>query len=375
MQRFNLSAWAVAHRSLVGFLIALIFLFGGLSYSRLGRNEDPSFTVKLLVITAFWPGATAQETQDLLSEPIERKLQDLAHLDHLNTFVRPGFAAIMVNFTDDTPPAQVPDLFYQTRKKLDDLRPSLPAGAQGPFVNDEYTDVYGAIFALTGADNAELTRQAERVRDRLLRVPGAEKVTISGEIDRTLNVEFSHAKLAALGVTVPDIARAIAAQNDIADGGLVDTANTRVPLRVEGALTGPDALGNVPVQAGGATVKLSDIASISRGYTDPPQFSVRHNGAPAVVVGVSLLKGTNGLAFGQALHAEADRIRADLPAGIVLQQIADQPEVIGEVVAAGTAGAFAAWGVVETARGRLHEREPADVQDAQQADDDARDDG
>ena len=332
MQRFNLSAWAVAHRSLVGFLIALIFAFGGLSYTRLGRNEDPNFTVKLLIVTATWPGATAQETQDLLAEPVERKLQDLAHLDHLSTFVRPGFAAIMVSFADNTPPAEVPNLFYQTRKKLDDLKPSLPDGIHGPFANDEYIDVYGAVFALTGADNAELTRQAERVRDRLLRVPGAEKVTISGEIDRTLNVEFSHTRLAALGVTVPEISRAIAAQNDISDGGLVETDNTRVPLRVDGALTGPEALANVPIPAAGASVKLSDIATISRGYTEPPQFSVRHNGAPAVVVAVSLLKGTNGLEFGNALHAEADRIRADLPAGITMQQIADQPEVIGEAV-------------------------------------------
>ncbi len=332
MQRFNLSAWAVAHRSLVGFLIALIFAYGGLSYTRLGRNEDPSFTIKLLVVTATWAGATAQETQDLLVEPVERKLQDLAHLDHLSTFVRPGFAAIMVSFADSTPPADVPGLFYQTRKKLDDLKPFLPDGVKGPNVNDEYVDVYGAVFALTGADNAELTRQAEHVRDRLLRVPGAEKVTISGEIDRTINVEFSHARLAALGITVPEVSRAIAAQNDIADGGLVETNNTRVPLRVDGALNGPEALGNVPIPAGGASIKLSDIASISRGYTEPPQFSVRHNGEPAVVVAVSLLKGANGLEFGKALHAEAERIRADLPAGITMQQIADQPEVIGEAV-------------------------------------------
>ena len=332
MQRFNLSAWAVSHRALVGFLIALIFVFGGLSYSRLGRNEDPSFTVKLMVVTASWSGATAKETQDLLAEPIERKLQDLPHLDHLVTFVRPGFVATMVTFADSTPPADVPDLFYQARKKLGDLKPSLPDGVQGPDANDEYTDVYGAVFALTGADNAELTRQAERVRDRLLRVPGAEKVTVSGEIPRALYVEFSQTRLAALGLTVPEISRAIAAQNDIVDTGLVETGTTRVPLRVDAGMDGPDTLANVPIPAAGASVKLGDIASIVRGYQDPPQFSVRHNGEQAVVVAVSTQKGTNGLAFGKALHAEADAIRADLPAGITMQQIADQPEVIGEAV-------------------------------------------
>ena len=332
MQRFNLSAWAVSHRALVGFLIALIFAFGALSYSRLGRNEDPSFTVKLMVVTASWSGATAKETQDLLAEPIERKLQDLPHLDHLVTFVRPGFVATMVTFADSTPPADVPDLFYQARKKLGDLKPSLPDGVQGPDANDEYTDVYGAVFALTGADNAELTRQAERVRDRLLRVPGAEKVTVSGEIPRALYVEFSQTRLAALGLTVPEISRAIAAQNDIVETGLVETGTTRVPLRVDAGMDGPDTLANVPIPAAGASVKLGDIASIVRGYQDPPQFSVRHNGEQAVVVAVSTQKGTNGLAFGKALHAEADAIRADLPAGITMQQIADQPEVIGEAV-------------------------------------------
>ncbi len=332
MTGFNLSAWAVAHRSLVGFLIALIFAAGALSYSHLGRNEDPSFTVKLMVVTAEWPGATARETQDLLAEPIERKLQDLAHLDHLTTFSRPGFTAIMVSFRDDTAPSEVPELFYQARKKLDDLRPSLPAGVIGPAADDEYTDVYGAVFALTGANNAELVRQAERVRDRFLRLPGAEKVTILGEIPRTVDVEFSHSRLAALGVTVPEIARAIAAQNGVTDAGLVETHTTRVPLRVDGALDGPASLGAVPVPAGNTTLRLSDIATIHRGYQDPPQFSVRHNGAPAVVLALSTQKGTNGLAFGDALRAEAERIRASLPAGITLEQIADQPQVIGEAV-------------------------------------------
>jgi len=329
---FNLSAWAVAHRSLVGFLIALIFAAGALSYDHLGRNEDPSFTVKLMVVTAEWPGATAQETQDLLAEPIERKLQDLAHLDHLTTFSRPGFTAIMVSFRDDTAPSEVPELFYQARKKLDDLRPSLPAGVIGPAADDEYTDVYGAVFALTGAGNAELVRQAERVRDQFLRLPGAEKVTILGEIPRTIDVEFSHSRLAALGVTVPEIARAIAAQNGVTDAGLVETNTTRVPLRVDGALNGPASLGAVPVPAGNTTLRLSEIASIHRGYQDPPQFSVRHNGMPAVILALSTQKGTNGLAFGDALRAEAERIRASLPAGITLEQIADQPQVIGEAV-------------------------------------------
>jgi len=338
---FNLSAWAVAHRALVGFLIALLFAAGGLSYSKLGRNEDPSFTVKLLIVTAQWNGATAAETQNQVAERIERKLQDLPHLDHLTTFVRPGFAVIQVNFRDDTPPGEVPSLYYQTRKKLDDLRPSLPQGVDGPFVNDEYTDVFGALFALTAetdakgqpvADNAELVRAAERIRDRLLHVPGAEKIVVSGEIPRTMFVEFSQARLATLGVSIAQIRDAIARTNAVAPAGLVETGTTRIPVRVEGALDTAAALADIPIATQGRTLRLGDVATISRGYADPPSSSIRHNGQPAVVVAVSTMKGTNGEDFGVALQKEVAAIRADLPAGLVLQQIANQPEVIGEAV-------------------------------------------
>jgi hypothetical protein len=267
VQRFNLSAWAVAHRSLTGFLIALIFVAGGLSYSKLGRSEDPSFTLKLMVVTAAWPGATASETQQLLAERIERKLQDTPYLDHLDTYSRPGFVATMVTFRDSTPPREVPQLFYQVRKKLDDLRPDLPAGVFGPFANDEFTDVYGAVFALTGTDNATLVRQAEAIRDRMLKVPGAEKVNVLGEIPRTVFVEFNQARLASLGVTVDEIAAALARQNQIAAAGIVDTPNTRVPVRVTGALAasedgGVSALLDMPVASGGRSIRLGEVARI-----------------------------------------------------------------------------------------------------------------
>jgi multidrug efflux pump len=334
MSRFNLSAWAVGHRSLVGFLIALIFAAGALSYTRLGRGEDPSFTVKLMVVSAVWPGASGPETQAQLADPIERKLQDMAYLDHIDTFSRPGAAALLVVLRDDTPPAQVPALFYQVRKKLDDLRPSLPAGAQGPFVNDEYTDVYGAVFALTaeGVGNAELVRQAERIRDRLRKLPGAEKVNVLGEIPRTVFVEFDHARLASMGVTVADISASLARQNAIAPSGLVETSTTRVPIRVDGALAGADALADVPVSSGGRSLRLGDIATITEGYAEPPTYTIRHNGQPAVVVALSTRKGVNALTFGDALHAEMVKIHADLPAGLTLQQIANQAEIVDESV-------------------------------------------
>ena len=337
MGGYNLSAWAVGHRALTGFLVVLLFAAGALSYGKLGRNEDPSFTLKLLVVSAYWPGATAEETRDQVAERIERKLQDLPHLDHLESFVRPGAVITTVTFRDDTAPALVPSLFYQTRKKLDDLRPSFPSGVRGPYADDEYADVYGAVFALSapegGADNAELVRQAEAVRDRLLPITGVTRVTIGGEVPRAVFVEFSHARLATIGVTVQDVRAALARQNDVTEAGLVETDDTRIPVRVDGALGSVDALAEVPVPtAGGRTVRLGDIATITPGFQDPPPSTIRQDGAPAVIVAVATEKGVNGEVFGVALQKEVARIRADLPAGIRLQQIADQPTVIGEAV-------------------------------------------
>jgi len=335
--RFNLSAWAVAHRSLTGFLIALVFIAGGLAYGKLGRGEDPTFTLKLMVVTAAWPGATATETQSLLAEPIERKLQDTPYLDHLDTFSRPGFVATMVTFRDDTPPADVPALFYQVRKKLDDLRPQLPQGVQGPFANDEFTDVYGAVFALTGTDNAGLVRQAELIRDRLLRVPGTGKINILGEVPRALFVEFNQARLASLGVTVDEIAAALARQNQVAAAGIIDTARSRVPVRMTGALAaagdgGVAALRDVPVASNGRTLRLGEIATVRAGYQEPKMSQVRHNGQGAVVIAISMRKGANALSFGDALKDATAVVRADLPLGFELEQIADQPQVVEEAV-------------------------------------------
>ncbi len=335
MGGFNLSALAVRHRALTGFLIVMIFAAGLLAYRQLGRGEDPSFTLKLMVVTAVWPGATAVETQSLLAERIERKLQDTPYIDHLDTFSRPGFVATMVTFRDDTPPSEVPALFYQVRKRLDDLKPELLAGVQGPFANDEYTDVYGAVFALTGADNATLVRWAERIRDRLLRVAGAEKVTILGEVPRALYVEFSQARLAAMGVSLADIGAALGQQNAVAAAGLVETGSTRVPLRLTGALDAGDAvaaLAETPVASGGRSLRLGDIASITAGYQEPLASAIRHDGAGAVVLGVSMRRHANALAFGAALAEATAAVRADLPVGLELSQIANQSEVVAEAV-------------------------------------------
>ncbi len=331
MSGFNLSEWSVRHRSLVGFLAVLLFAAGVLSYLKLGRAEDPSFTVKTMIVTATWPGATADEMQRLTAEPIERKLQDLAHLDNLKTFSRPGFAAIQVTFADNTPPALAPDLFYQTRKKIEDLRPSLPAGVSVS-ADDEYTDVFGAVFTLTGSSNADLVRLAEAARDRLLRVKGAEKVIISGEIGRTIDVDISTARLAALGVSPSDIAAALSRANAVTPGGTIQTPTTAVPIRLDGALDGRAAVAATEIGVNGRTVRLDSIATVARGQEDPPSFLVRHDGLPGIVLAVSMQKGTNGLDFGRALRAEAASIRADLPTGVTFEQVVDQSQQIAEAV-------------------------------------------
>ena len=223
------------------------------------------------------------------------------------------------------------------RKKLDDLRPDLPQGVLGPFANDEFTDVYGAVFALSGTENATLVRQAEAIRDRLLKVAGAEKVNVLGEVPRTVFVEFNQARIASLGITVEEIAAALARQNQVAAAGIIDTANSRVPVRVTGALAaaedgGVAALLDMPVASGGRSVRLGEIARVRAGYQEPVATAVRHNGQGAMVIAVSMRKGTNALDFGDALKAEATRIRADLPLGFTLDQVSDQPHVVREAV-------------------------------------------
>jgi multidrug efflux pump subunit AcrB len=334
MDRFNLSAWGVRNGSLTLFAILLLAVLGAGAYLRLGRAEDPSFTLKVMVVSAAWPGASAEEMQAQVADRIESRLQDLAYLDTLQTYVRPGNAVITLTLRDTTPPREVAGLWYQVRKKVGDIAGNLPAGVRGPFFNDEYSDVYSAVLALTGAENPELVRQAESIRLRLLRLPGVEKVAISGEIEQRIHVEVSHARLATLGIGAPAILDALARQNPVAPAGVVETGALRVHLRVGSGLDGLEAIRNVPVSAGeGRTVRLGDIAEVSRGLADPPSVAVFHDGAGAVMISVVKQRGFNVLALGESLRSELDRIRRDLPLGLELQAVSDQPRIVAESVA------------------------------------------
>src|ERR1051325_6541648 len=288
MTRFNLSALAVRERSVMLFLIIVIAVAGAYAFEKLGRAEDPSFTIKTLTVTAAWPGATAQEMQDLVAEPMEKRLQELRWYDRVETFTRPGVAFLTLSLQDKTPPAAVEGEFYQARKKLGDEARNLPAGVLGPFINDEYSDVQFALYALKaqGMPPRQLTREAESLRQRLLHVPGVKKVDIFGERPERIFVEFSYARLANLGVSARDIFDSLHRQNVVTPAGSIDTEGPQVFIRVDGGYDDLQKIADTPVVAAGRTLKLSDIAQVRRGYEDPATFLIRHDGEPAMVLGV-----------------------------------------------------------------------------------------
>jgi multidrug efflux pump len=330
MQRFNLSQWAITHQALVLFTILVLGAAGAYSYFNLGRAEDPSFTIKVMTIQVAWPGATTADMQTQVADKIEKKLQELPHLDRVETYSLPGVSFIRVNLRDTTLPAKVADLWYQVRKKVGDIRGELPAGIIGPNFNDEYGDVYSALYMITadGLTPAEVKARAEDIRQRLLRVPDVNKVDIIGERPERIFIEFSHAKLATLGVTPQQIFDSVARQNAVVSGGSVDTAADRIHLRVTGAFSGVDAIAAVPVQVEGRVFRLGDIATVKRGYEDPPSFLVRTGGKPALGLGVSMQERANIIALGENLAREMKAITAELPVGVDITQIADQPNIV-----------------------------------------------
>jgi multidrug efflux pump subunit AcrB len=330
----NLSAIAVRERAVTLFFIILLVAAGAYAFVMLGRAEDPSFTIKTLTVTATWPGATAREMQDLVAEPLEKRLQELTWYDRVETTTRPGYAYMTVTLKDSTPPTAVQEEFYQARKKLGDEAPRLPDGVLGPFVNDEYSDVSFALYALKarGLPMRELVRQAELIRQDLLHVPGIKKINILGERPEQLFVEFSYARLATLGVSAQDIITALQRQNTVTPAGSIDTRGPRVFIRVDGAYDSVQAIADTPIVAGGRTLKLSDIAEVRRGYEDPPTFVIRHQGEPTIVLAAVMQQGWDGLALGRALRDRAAAIAQTLPLGMTLDKVSDQAGNISSAV-------------------------------------------
>ncbi len=332
--RFNLSALAVRERAVTLFLICLISLAGLISFFKLGRAEDPAFTVKVMTIITAWPGATAQEMQDQVAEKIEKRMQELRWYDRTETYTRPGLAFTTLSLLDSTPPSEVQEEFYQARKKVSDEAANLPPGVIGPMVNDEYADVTFALFALKaqGEPQRALVRDAETLRQRLLHVPGVKKVNIIGEQSERIYVEFSHDLLATLGVSPQEVFAALNSQNALTAAGSVETKGPQVFIRLDGAFNELQKIRDTPVVSQGRTLKLSDIATVKRGYEDPATFMVRNGGQPALLLGIVMREGWNGLDLGKALDKEVSAVNADMPLGMSLTKVTDQAVNISAAV-------------------------------------------
>ena len=332
--KFNLSALAVRERSITLFLIILITVAGVLSFFELGRAEDPPFTVKQMTIISAWPGATAQEMQDQVAEPLEKRMQELKWYDRSETYTRPGLAYTMLSLQDSTPPSQVQEEFYQARKKLGDEAKNLPAGVIGPMFNDEFSDVTFALFALKakGEPQRLLVRDAESLRQRLLHVPGVKKVNIIGEQAERIFVSFSHDRLATLGVSPQDIFSALNSQNVLTPAGSIDTKGPQVFIRLDGAFDKLEKIRETPIVVQGLTLQLSDVATVERGYEDPATFLIRNQGEPALLLGIVMRDGWNGLDLGKALDAETAKINESMPLGMTLTKVTDQSVNISSAV-------------------------------------------
>ena len=330
MKSFNLSDWSLAHPSLVAYFMIVLTLGGILAYFNLGRSEDPDFTIKTMVVRTFWPGATAREVEQQVTDRIEKKLQELAYLDNVRSYSKPGESLVFIELRDFTPPKMVPELWYQVRKKITDIRQNLPAGVQGPFPNDEFGDAFGNVFALTGQGYtlAELRRQADRIALQLRRVPDVAKVDLIGVQDERIWIEMSAAKLATLGLDPRLIQQTLQAQNAMTAAGYVDSASDRIRLRVSGSFDSVDAIRAIGIRAGDKLFKLGDVAKVWRGYADPPQPHFRWQGQAAIGLALSMTRGGNVMALGEQLQAATARLRAELPVGLELHQVADQPTVV-----------------------------------------------
>ena len=332
--RFNLSALAVRERSITLFLIVLVTIAGIYAFFGLGRAEDPPFTVKQMTVISVWPGATAQEMQDQVAEPLEKRLQELKWYDRTETYTRPGMAFITLSLQDKTPPAEVQEAFYQARKKLGDESLNLPAGTIGPMINDEFADVTFALFALKakGEPQRQLVRDAEAMRQQLLHVPGVKKVNIIGEQAERIYIAFSHDRLATMGLSPQDIFNALNNQNALKAAGSIESRGAQIFIRLDGAFDELQKIRDTPVVAQGKTLRLSDVATVERGYEDPPTMLIRNQHEPALLLGIVMREGWNGLALGKALDAETAKINASLPLGMTLSKVTDQSVNISSAV-------------------------------------------
>jgi len=330
MMRFNLSEWALNHRSFVVYCMLITVAAGLMSYFRLGRNEDPAFTFRTMIVQAAWPGATLDETLDQVTDRLEQTLKETPNLDFLRSFTRAGSTTIFVNLKGSTPPKRVPDIWYHVRKSVGDMRHTLPSGVVGPGFNDEFGDTFGIIYGFTsdGFTHRELRDHVEKIRTRLLNVPDVSKIEVLGAQDEQIIIEFSTEKLAGLGIDRAALIAAIQAQNAVSPTGTLETGDERLMLRVSGAFESERDLLNINIAANGRLLRLSDIAEVRRIFVDPPHPIFRINGKPGIGLAIAMREGGDILALGQNIRRTMNEITADLPVGIEPVLVADQSSVV-----------------------------------------------
>ncbi|KPB73830.1 efflux RND transporter permease subunit [Pseudomonas cannabina] len=341
---FNLSEWAIKHQSFVWYLMFVALLMGVFSYMKLGREEDPSFTIKTMIIQTRWPGATVDETLEQVTDRIEKKLEELDSLDYVKSYTRPGESTVFVYLRDTTNAKAIPEIWYQVRKKVDDIRGQFPQGLQGPSFNDEFGDVYGSIYAFTtdGFSMRELRDYVEKVRADIRDVPGLGKVEMIGQQDEVLYLNFSTRKLAALGIDQSQVVQSLQSQNAVTPAGVIEAGPERISVRTSGQFASEKDLAAVNLRINDRFYRLSDVADITRGYTDPPKPLFRFNGKPAIGLSIAMQKGGNIQAFGKALHERMDATTAELPVGIGVHKVSDQAEVVNKAVGGFTSALFEA---------------------------------
>ena len=348
MTRFNLSEWAVKNKAIVLFLMLLCAVAGVIAYERLGRQEDPEFSVQTMVVQIAWPGATALDTLKQVTDRLEKKLEETPRLDYIKSYTKPGQSTIFVYLKESTPKRDLPAIWYQVRKKVSDIQATLPKGVVGPFFNDEFGDVFGIIYGITydGFTPREARDFAETARAEFLRSPDVGKVEIFGDQDEKIYLDFSPQKLANLKLSLDDVLTAIAQQNAVVPSGVINTARENVLVDVTGALLTPQSIANLNLWVNGRFYKLTDIAEVRSGYSDPPTKMFRVNGKPAIGIGVNMVSGGNNLTFGEGLHEAARRLKQRLPIGIELNLVSDQPEVVKEALGGFTKALFEAIAIV-----------------------------
>lgn len=332
--KFNLSAWALRHQPLVIFIITLVTLFGVLSYSKLAQSEDPPFTFRVMVIKTLWPGATAQQVQEQVTDRIGKKLQETANTDFLRSYSRPGESLIFYTMKDSAPASMVADQWYQVRKKVGDIQATLPQGVQGPFFNDEFGDVYTNIYTLhgDGFPPAQLHDYADTLRTVLLRVPGVAKVDYFADQAEHVYIEISNTQLTRLGVSPQQIAQAINTQNAVASAGTLTTADDRIFVRPTGQFENSRALADTLIRVNGKSIRLGDIATIHRGYDDPPIEQMRAGGSPVLGIGITMQPGQDVVRLGKSLGATFEKLKAQLPAGLTLTEVSSMPQAVSHSV-------------------------------------------